>query len=130
VIFPDVDPTAPQPTPAKPPLPGLPGLPRNPGPSLDPLLPPPPGGGYGILESPPPVEAGPPASNRRGTTAVAAPAEFHFQQPTIQPVLPPAGTQARLMPQGSPQFLPAPTPPNWGQGVAPSGAVAPAVYQR
>ncbi len=139
VIFPDVDPTAPQPTPATPPLPGLPGFPRNPptpassmGPTLDPLLPPPPGGGYGQQSLPPPVQLDLSASSRRGSTPAIPAVESRVVPPPIQPVAPPAGTQARFLPQGPPQFLPPPTPPqNWGQGGVPvQQMVAPAMYQR
>jgi general secretion pathway protein D len=132
VIFPDVEPTAPQPTPATPPLPGLQGFPGAPASPLDPLLPPPPGGGFGQLPlPPPPTQDGPRASNRRGASAVAAPAESRLQQPFIEAVAPPPGTQARFVPQGPPQFLPSPPPQNWGQAVVPTqSVVAPAVYQR
>jgi hypothetical protein len=127
LIFPDADPTAPQPTPATPPLPGLgvpPGVPPTPlltPPGL-PLLPPPPGG-LGLQIPPPPS---PQISTRRGAGPPAS--EPRLQQPAIEPVLPPLGTQARWMPS-PPQLLPPPMPASWGQGVAPAGPVAPAVYQ-
>jgi type II secretion system protein D len=137
VIFPDVDPTAPEPTPDMPPLPGLPGSPPTmmppvpvpapgvPGPASPlpptpllpppaPLLPPPPPGGYG-LELPPPPVVGPNISARRN------PGPAELQQPLIQPVVPPPGTQAQYLQHAPPQFGPP-------QGPAPP--VAPAVYQR
>ena len=129
VIFPDVDPTAP--TPATPPLEGMPpsappsmmppvpaptpGVPPPPQPLLPAPVPPVPAplptvppGGYGLNLPPPPV-VGPNISARRN------PDPSDLQQPVIQPVAPPPGTQAQYMQYG---------PPQW-----PPGPVAPAVYQ-
>ena len=102
VIFPHIDPTAPQePTPAAPPIPGLPPFPGfQSGPEIPPATP----GGFGQDATPPE-----PTSARRGAEL---PAELRLQQPMIQPVQPPAGTQARF------------AQPPWPSGVAP------AVYQR
>jgi hypothetical protein len=147
VIFPDLTPTGPQPTPATPPmtLPGPPSTPAPPRPGLpvDPLLPPGPPGGYGTSLPTPvqiaPLPAGPvvsgPAeaigSSRRGALGGEPPRNDLRSPAAIQPVAPPPGTQAQFAPQGPPQFQYPPQipPPSWGQGYAPPGPVSPAMYQ-
>lgn len=126
VIYPDLNPSAPNPTPATPatpatpttPPPPLPGLPTNPRP-IDPLLPPAPGG-YG-LSQPPPVQLAPGHQGVIGSGVAPAAPAIELRTPQIEPVAPPAGTQAIYAPL---------EPQAWGQGVAPPGGVAPAVYQR
>jgi hypothetical protein len=115
VIFPDLDPTAPKPTPASPPLPGEPTDRRPTDPLLPPAL-----GSYG-LQLAPPVHLSPESVGNalRGIPSAGPSHDLH--SPIIEPVVPPAGTQVQDAPQG---------PTQWGQGYAPPGPVEPAVYQR
>ncbi|MEX2174382.1 MAG: secretin N-terminal domain-containing protein [Pirellulaceae bacterium] len=120
VIFPDVEPSAPQPTPAPAPR----GMPT------DPLIVPP--QGFGLTLPPPAQSAALPTGvaspigsslRRAGGPPAEMPArgERSFSPPAIQSVAPPSGTQARLEPQVPPQFQFQAPPP---------GAVAPAGYQQ
>jgi general secretion pathway protein D len=130
VIFPDVDPSAPESSPLPPtspatPVPPLPGLPS------DPLFPPQPSGNGMILA--PPVhtsqgaESFSPGTISNGLPAEAAPLDGRLQPPAIQPVVPPLGTQAQLVPPlgTQAQFV---LPPGTGGGVAGPPQVAPAFY--
>ncbi len=149
VIFPDLDPTAPGPTPATPPgtippgsepatptgptpatppppLPGLPGLPQP----IDPLVPPPPGS-YGLQLPPPPavhttpVGTGttPPAgSARRGALGGAAPGAVGSALRGV-PGAPPNELR-------SPNIEPVAPPPGTQSQYEPRESVVPAVYQR